>query len=138
MKNPEDYPKINPPSTNKYVSEREIAFIQSCFDPEQKKKEEQYILPLKTTPDVINQKRKQLIEIFSYFDKDQTGLINVPELRNVMELLQVPPHRRQCHAKVSPSARHGNAAGRIRAKGGQTEHSRSFARPCRQAPHPDS
>ena len=88
-KNPEDYPKINPPSTNKYVSEREIAFIQSCFDPEQKKKEEQYILPLKTTPDVINQKRKQLIEIFSYFDKDQTGLINVPELRNVMELLQV-------------------------------------------------
>ena len=89
MKNPEDYPKINPPSTNKYVSEREIAFIQSCFDPEQKKKEEQYILPLKTTPDVINQKRKQLIEIFSYFDKDQTGLINVPELRNVMELLQV-------------------------------------------------
>ena len=90
MKNPEDYPKINPPSTNKYVSEREIAFIQSCFDREQKEKEDAYISPiLNSTPDMINQKRKQLIEIFSYFDKDQTGLINVPELRNVMELLQV-------------------------------------------------
>ena len=89
MKNPEDYPKINPPTTDKYVSERELAFIQSCFDPELKKREEQCILPLKETPDKINQKRKQLIEIFSYFDKDQTGLINVPELRNVMELLKV-------------------------------------------------
>ena len=34
-----------------------------------------------------NQKRKELIEIFSYFDKDQTGIINVSELRNVMQIL---------------------------------------------------
>ena len=90
MKNPEDYPKIIPPTTDKYVSERELAFIQSCYDKEQKMREDQCIQPLlNATPDIINQKRKQLIEIFSYFDKDQTGIINVPELRNVLELLQI-------------------------------------------------
>ena len=90
MKNPEDYPKIIPPTTDKYVSERELAFIQSCFDKEQKMREDQCIQPISNaTPDEINQKRKQLIEIFSYFDKDQTGIINVSELRSVMELLQI-------------------------------------------------
>ena len=88
MKNPEDYPKIIPPTTDKYVSERELAFIQSCFDKEQKMREDQCIQPISNaTPDEINQKRKQLIEIFSYFDKDQTGIINVSELRNVMQIL---------------------------------------------------
>ena len=90
MKNPEDYPKIIPHTTDKYVSERELAFIQSCYDKEQKMREDQCIQPLlNATPDMINQKRKQLIEIFSYFDKDQTGIINVSELRKVMELLQI-------------------------------------------------
>ena len=90
MKNPEDYPKIVPPITDKYVSERELAFIQSCYDNEQKTREIQCIQPiLNSTPDIINQKRKELIEIFSYLDRDQTGIINVSELRNVMELLQV-------------------------------------------------
>ena len=88
MKNPEDYPKIEPKTKDKYVSEREIAFIQGCFDREQKEKEDAYISPiLNSTPDMINQKRKQLIEIFSYFDKDNTGIINVSDIRNVMQLL---------------------------------------------------
>ena len=90
MKNPEDYPKIEPAISDKYVSERELAFIQSCFDKDQKIKEDQYIQHIpNSTPDIINKKRKELIEIFSYFDKDQTGIINVSELRNIMELLQV-------------------------------------------------
>ena len=88
MKNPEDYPKIEPKTKDKYVSEREIAYIQSCFDREQKEKEDAYISPLvDSTPDIINNKRKQLIEIFSYFDKDNTGIINVSDIRNVMQLL---------------------------------------------------
>ena len=88
MKNAEDYPKIEPKTENKYVSEREIAYIQSCFDREQKEKEDGYISPMEnTTPDIINNKRRQLIEIFSYFDKDNTGIINVSDIRNVMELL---------------------------------------------------
>ena len=88
MKNPEDYPKIEPKTKDKYVSEREIAYIQSCFDREQKEKEDGYISPLvDSTPDIINNKRKQLIEIFSYFDKDNTGIINVSDIRNVMQLL---------------------------------------------------
>ena len=90
MKNPDDYPKIVPPITDQYVSERELAFIQSCYDKEQKEKEEKCINGiLNSTPDIINQKRKELIEIFSYFDKDQTGIINVSEFRNVMKLLGV-------------------------------------------------
>ena len=90
MKNPEDYPKIVPPTTDKYVSERELAFIQSCFDKELKKKEEECIKPIENSnPDMINQKRKDLMEIFSYFDTDQTGIINVSELRYVMKLLGV-------------------------------------------------
>ena len=90
MKNPEDYPKINPPTTDKYVSERELAFVQSCYDKEQKMKEEKCIIPIiNSTPDMINQKRKELIEIFSYFDKDQTGIINASELRNIMKLLEI-------------------------------------------------
>ena len=88
MKKAEDYPKIEPKTENKYVSEREIAYIQSCFDREQKEKEDGYISPMEnTTPDIINNKRRQLIEIFSYFDKDNTGIINVSDIRNVMELL---------------------------------------------------
>ena len=90
MKNPEDYPKINPPTTDKYVSERELAFVQSCYDKEQKMKEEKCIIPIiNSTPDMINQKRKELIEILSYFDKDQTGIINASELRNIMKLLEI-------------------------------------------------
>ena len=88
MKNPEDYPKIVPPIKDKYVSERELALVQSCFDKERKAKEDECLSPLlNASPDEINQKRKELIEIFSYFDKDQTGIINVSELRNVMQIL---------------------------------------------------
>ena len=46
MINPQDYPKVNPESVGKYVSEKEIAFIQSCYNREQKDKEEKYIIPL--------------------------------------------------------------------------------------------
>ena len=90
MINPQDYPKINPESVGKYVSEKEIAFIQSCYNKEQKDKEEQYIKSLsENNPDNINQTRKTIIEIFSYFDKDDSGIINVSEMRYILEILGI-------------------------------------------------
>ena len=90
MINPEDYPKINPESVGKYVSERELSFVQSCFNKEQKDKEDNCIKNLsEKNPDEINQKRKTIIEIFSYFDNDDSGLINVSDLRNILQILNV-------------------------------------------------
>jgi len=90
MINPEDYPKINPESVGKYVSERDISFAQSCFNKEQKDKEDRYIKNIsENNPDLINQKRKTIIEILSYFDTDNSGIINVSELRKVLEILKI-------------------------------------------------
>ena len=90
MINPEDYPKINPESVGKYVSERDISFAQSCFNKEQKDKEDTYIKNIsENNPDLINQKRKTIIEILSYFDTDNSGIINVSELRKVLEILNI-------------------------------------------------
>ena len=88
MKNSEDYPKIENAPESKYTTEREIAYIQSCFDREQKAKEERNLNPLiNVDPDIINQKRKELIEVFSYFDTDNTGIINISDIRQVMTML---------------------------------------------------
>ena len=88
MINPEDYPTIENAQEGKYVSQRELQYIQSCFDKEQKAKEEGNLNPLlNVNPDIINQKRKELIEVFSYFDKDNTGIINISDIRQVMNLL---------------------------------------------------
>ena len=95
MINPEYYPKINPQSVGKYVSERDISFAQSCFNKEQKDKEDRFIKNLsENNPDSINKKRKTIIEILSYFDADNTGIINVSELRNVLGILKIKdePH----------------------------------------------
>ena len=90
MINPEDYPKIIPENVGNYVSEREISYIQSCFNKEQKDKEDNCIKNLsEKNPDEINQKRKTIIEIFSYFDNDDSGLINVSDLRNILQILNV-------------------------------------------------
>ena len=88
MINPEDYPTIENAQEGKYVSQRELQYIQSCFDKEQKAKEEGNLNPLlNVNPDIINQKRKELIEIFSYFDTDNTGIINISDIRQVMNIL---------------------------------------------------
>ena len=88
MINPEDYPIIENAQEGKYVSQRELQYIQSCFDKEQKAKEEGNLNPLlNVNPDIINQKRKELIEIFSYFDTDNTGIINISDIRQVMNIL---------------------------------------------------
>ena len=88
MINPEDYPKIENAQEGKYVTQRELQYIQSCFDKEQKAKEEANLNPLlNVNPDIINQKRKELIEIFSYFDTDNTGIINISDIRQVMNIL---------------------------------------------------
>ena len=90
MINPEDYPKIIPEQSGKYVSEREISLVQSCFNEGIKKKEDEYIKNLQpSNPDSINQKRKTIIEIFSYFDTDNSGIINVSDMRNILEILEV-------------------------------------------------
>ena len=91
MINPEDYPKINPEnSTGKYVSEREMSFVQCCFNKEQKDKEDNCIKNLQSSnPDSINEKRKTIIQIFNYFDKDNSGIINVSDMRNILQILGV-------------------------------------------------
>ena len=88
MINPEDYEKINPSSIGKYVSEREISFVQSCYNKTQKDKEDNCIKSLSASnPDIMNQKRKAIIEILRYFDKDDSGIINVSEMRLILETL---------------------------------------------------
>ena len=90
MINPEDYQKINPPSTEKYVSEKEMAFVQRSCDPEKKNKDDPFISNIPNlNPDEINQKRKEIIEFFSHFDTDNTGIINVSELRNTLRILNI-------------------------------------------------
>ena len=90
MQNPEDYEKINPPIKGKYVSEREISLVQSCFNKEQRDKEDKCIQNLQVNnPDEINQKRKAIIEIFNYFDRDNSGIINVSDLRYILKTLEI-------------------------------------------------
>ena len=90
MINPQDYPKINPESVGQYVSEREISYVQGCFNKEQKDKEDKLIQNLSdSNPDKINQTRKTIIEIFSYFDKDDSGIINVSEMRYILDILGI-------------------------------------------------
>ena len=90
MQNPEDYEKINPPIKGKYVSEREISLVQSCFNMEQRDKEDKCIQNLQVNnPDEINQKRKSIIDIFNYFDRDNSGIINVSDLRYILKTLEI-------------------------------------------------
>jgi len=90
MQNPEDYEKINPPIKGKYVSEREISLVQSCFNMEQRDKEDKCIQNLQANnPDEINQKRKSIIDIFNYFDRDNSGIINVSDLRYILKILKI-------------------------------------------------
>ena len=90
MQNPGDYEKINPISKGTYVSEREISLVQSCFNKEQKDKEDQCIQnSIINNPDEKNQKRKAIIEIFSYFDRDNSGIINVSDLRYILKTLKI-------------------------------------------------
>ena len=90
MQNPEDYEKINPPIKGKYVSEREISLVQSCFNKEQRDKEDKCIQNLQVNnPDEINQKRKSIIDIFNYFDRDNSGIINVSDLRYILKILKI-------------------------------------------------
>ena len=90
MINSEYYEKINPESKGKYVSEREMSFVQSCFNKDQRDKEEKCIKNLSdSNPDIINQKRRAIIEIFRYFDKDNSGIISVSELRYILDMLGI-------------------------------------------------
>ncbi len=88
MLHPEDYEKINPENKGNYVTEEEICLIESCFNEEQKEKEDKRLKNI-DNPDEINQKRKTIIEIFSYFDTDGSGIINVSELRYVLGVLGI-------------------------------------------------
>ena len=86
MINPEDYEKIESPNNGEYITENDIRFAQACFNKEQKDKEDQK-LPHIDDIDEKNQKRKDIIEAFSYFDTDGTGIINVSEFRYLLNLL---------------------------------------------------
>ena len=88
MINPEDYSKIKDDNNGDYVTGKEISLIQACFDKEQKDKEDQRIIHI-DNPDEVNRKRAKLIEIFSYFDPDDTGIICVSELRYIWKSLGI-------------------------------------------------
>ena len=88
MINPEDYEKIQADNNGDYVTEREISMIHACFNKEQKDKEDE-LLKHFDNPDEVNQRRAKIIEIFSYFDPDGSGIINVSELRYILESLGI-------------------------------------------------
>ena len=90
MKNQEDYPKIIPEIEGKYVTDRDIFYAQSCYDKEQRDQADKLIKNLSdSNPDIINQKRRAIIDVFSYFDKDDSGIINVSEMRYILESLDI-------------------------------------------------
>ena len=88
MINPEDYEKIQGDNNGDYVTERDITLIQACFNKEQKDKEDQ-LLKHFDNPDEVNQRRAKIIEIFSYFDTDGSGIISVSELRYILKSLGI-------------------------------------------------
>ena len=109
MIKPEDYEKINPPSVGKYISEREISLVQSCYNKTQKDKEDNCIKSLsESNPDKINQKRKAIIEILRYFDKDDSGIINVSEMRSILETLGVEEEKSHIDNLINRAEIEGN------------------------------
>ena len=86
----EDYQEISNASKDKFTSKKELNFIKRSVDPVEKSKDDPFIQNLENlNPDEINKKRQDIIEFFSYFDTDNTGIINVSDLRNVLELLGI-------------------------------------------------
>jgi Ca2+-binding EF-hand superfamily protein len=62
------------------LNEKDIENIQGILSYDNKNKLDKMIKPLKDEMEIY-EKRKDVIESFKYFDKDNNGLINVQNLK---------------------------------------------------------
>ena len=62
------------------MNEKDIENIQGILSYDNKNKLDEKIKPLKDEMEIY-EKRKDVIESFKYFDKDNNGLINVQNLK---------------------------------------------------------
>ena len=62
------------------MNEKDIENIQGILSYEKKNELDEKIKPLKDEMEIY-EKRKDVIESFKYFDKDNNGLINVQNLK---------------------------------------------------------
>ena len=70
------------------MNEKDIENIQGILSYDNKNKLDKMINPLKDEMEIY-EKRKDVIESFKYFDKDNNGLINVTEFKNIISLLKI-------------------------------------------------
>ena len=87
MDNETDYHKLNT-SKKEILNEKDIENIQGILSYDNKNKLDKMIKPLKDEMEIY-EKRKDVIESFKYFDKDNNGLINVTEFKNIISLLKI-------------------------------------------------
>ena len=87
MDNETDYHKLNT-SKKEILNEKEIENIQGILSYDNKNKLDEKINPLKDEIEIY-EKRKDVIESFKYFDKDNNGLINVTEFKKILSLLKI-------------------------------------------------
>ena len=87
MENETDYHKLK--TTKKQIlNEKDIENIVGTFSCNTKNKLDKMIKPLKDEMEIY-QKRKDAIESFKFFDKDNNGLINEKEFRKILSLLEI-------------------------------------------------
>ena len=87
MDNETDYHKLNT-SKKEFLNEKDIENIQGTLSYDNKIKLDKMIKPLKDEIEIY-EKRKNIIESFKYFDKDNNGLIKVTEFKNIISLLKI-------------------------------------------------
>ena len=87
MENETDYHKLK--TTKKQIlNEKDIENIVGTFSCNTKNKLDKMIKPLKDEMEIYR-KRKNAIESFSYFDKDNNGLINATEFKKILTLMGI-------------------------------------------------
>ncbi len=70
------------------MNEKDVENIQGILSYNNKNKLDKMIKPLKDEMEIY-EKRKDVIESFKYFDKDNNGLINVTEFKKILSLLKI-------------------------------------------------
>ena len=87
MDNEADYHNLKT-TKNEILNEKDIENIQGTLSHDDKLKLDKMIKPLKDEMEIY-QKRKDAIESFKFFDKDNNGLINEKEFRKILSLLEI-------------------------------------------------
>ena len=87
MENEVDYPKLKK-TENEILNEKDIENIQGTLSYDDKLKLDKMIKPLKDEKEIYR-KRKNAIESFSYFDKNNNGLIKETEFKKILTLMGI-------------------------------------------------